>query len=475
MHFISALCLLFVSVSNLISLLLREYDPTESVFVNSYPWLFPGGIGDLYDMERGQLPCVKEWGRHLLHYYDGRFSNDQMFSLFLFNTIERHNNNTQGNFFFKSEYFIGKNPPTIENLKEKLAQGDDKYIQMLRYFARDIKGGDNYWRNKTHELECWINHHVAAGRGPPTFFVTFSCAENWWPDLRRILQQLEEAAGREYESNLLKNNNFRAMQRAARRYPLFVNDFFMKRARHFMDTVMKGALGIDHYWGRVEFAPGRGQIHLHMLCIAKDRAYLDAFYDAKSMEDKAKVLDDYARTHFDMTADVDIKDDDRNYHAPHPESPLAKKFCECEDEDEDVKLLAQDCMCHHCNQFCLEENKANTPRSCRAGFGDEKNYNQRDTPGLNFTETSVIEKDKKGYHQFKMRRTHSKRVVQHSKTLLKGWRGNVDLKFLLYFSDPRFPDIGEIEEVCKYVVAYTGKRQKTTRQEKDAIQNLILR
>jgi len=60
---------------------------------------------------------------HLLHYYDGRFSNDQMFSLFLFNTIERHNNNTQGNFFFKSEYFIGKNPPTIENLKEKLAQG----------------------------------------------------------------------------------------------------------------------------------------------------------------------------------------------------------------------------------------------------------------------------------------------------------------------------------------------------------------
>jgi hypothetical protein len=44
---------------------------------------------------------------------------------------------------------------------------------------------------------------------------------------------------------------------------------------------------------------------------------------------------------------------------------------------------------------------------------------------------------------------------------------------LLYYSDPRYPDIGEIEDVCKYVVAYTGKRHQTSRSEKDAIQNLI--
>jgi len=33
----------------------------------------------------------------------------------------------------------------------------------------------------------------------------------------------------------------------------------------------------------------------------------------------------------------------------------------------------------------------------------------------------------------------------------------------------------EIEEVCRYVVAYTGKRHNTTQSEKDAIQNIILR
>ncbi len=63
------------------------------------------------------------------------------------------------------------------------------------------------------------------------------------------------------------------MTNAARKYPLFVNDFFMKRVNLFMKTVMKKALQIEHYWGCVEFAPGRGAIHLHVVTIAKDRAY----------------------------------------------------------------------------------------------------------------------------------------------------------------------------------------------------------
>ena len=108
------------------------------------------------------------------------------------------------------------------------------------------------------------------------------------------------------------------MQKASKKYPLFVNNFFMKRARSFMNTVLKDALGIEHYWGCVEFAPGRGQIHLHMLGIAKDKAYLYDFYKAKTMGDKAAVVDKYAREKLDMTADVDIKDDDRDYFPVHP-------------------------------------------------------------------------------------------------------------------------------------------------------------
>ena len=158
---------------------------------------------------------------------------------------------------------------------------------MLRYYARNIKGSDNYWRAKTQELESWIQHHISRGRGPPTFFITLSCAENWWPDLRRNLAQLERHAKNDVAAQHIENNDFRAMQKAAKRYPLFVNDFFMKRARKFMKEILKDVLGIEHYWGRVEFAPGRGQIHLHMLGIAKNRAYLNYFYRAKTLEDKA--------------------------------------------------------------------------------------------------------------------------------------------------------------------------------------------
>ena len=54
------------------------------------------------------------------------------------------------------------------------------------------------------------------------------------------------------------------------------------------------------------------------------------------------------------------------------------------------------------------------------------------------------------------------------------WRANVDCQLIIYRSDPNCPDIAEIEGVCRYVVAYAGKRYKTQKQEKEAIQNIIL-
>ena len=130
-------------------------------------------------------------------------------------------------------------------------------------------------------------------------------------------------------------------------------------------------------------------------------------------------------------------------------------------------------MCHFCNKYCLRDNNKNQPRTCRVGFGDEEHFMRQDTPGKQHLDEAAIITDKKGINQFQMKRQHSKRAVQHSRTLLKGWRANCDIKLLLYFSNPNCPDIGEIEEVCKYVVAYTSKRNHTSRHEKESIQNLI--
>ena len=62
----------------------------------------------------------------------------------------------------------------------------------------------------------------------------------------------------------------------------------------FYETAEKDALGIEHYWVRVEFSPGRGEIHLHIIAIGKDKAHLEDFYKAATTEEKGKVIEKYA-------------------------------------------------------------------------------------------------------------------------------------------------------------------------------------
>jgi len=196
------------------------------------------------------------------------------------------------------------------------------------------------------------------------------------------------------------------MSNSARKYPLFVNEFFMKRADSFIKTVLKEALQIDHYWGRVKFAPGRGAIHLHIVAIAKDKAYLHDFYRATTLQEKAKVLNDYAIKHLDMTADSKVVDNP-DYHPNYSASPLTRRYCECCDKEKDVTQLAQDCMMHQCNRYCLKSTKVGTPRTCRSHYGTESEFGKVDTPGMDLLQHAEIRIDRKGIAHFRMRRTNS--------------------------------------------------------------------
>jgi hypothetical protein len=98
---------------------------------------------------------------------------------------------------------------------------------MPRSFSRNIKGSDNFWRSRTEDLQRWITHHVARGHGPPTFFITLSCAENWWIDLKRLLAQLEDTAQNYSRAEAIRDGSMIAMSNASWRHPLFVNEYFM--------------------------------------------------------------------------------------------------------------------------------------------------------------------------------------------------------------------------------------------------------
>jgi hypothetical protein len=218
----------------------------------------------------------------------------------------------------------------------------------------------------------------------------------------------------------------------------------------------------------VEFALGRGAIHLHLVAIAKDRAYLQDFYSATSLEEKAEVLNNYAIKHLDMTADAKVNGN-LDYRPNYLSSPLTRRFCACCDKEKDVTQLAQDCMIHQCNRYCLKSTKVGTPRTCRSHYGTESQFGKVDTPGMELIQNPEIQYDRKGISHFRMKRMHLVCLVQHSKYLLKAWRANCDFKLLLYFSDPTSPDLREIEDVCRYVWHIPAKDTTHLRTRKKQI------
>jgi hypothetical protein len=113
-------------------------------------------------------------------------------------------------------------------------------------------------------------------------------------------------------------------------------------------------------------------------------------------------------------------------------------------------------------------------RTCRFGSGTEETSNQGDTPGWEFRDDAVIEKNKKGVEHLLMRRTNSRRINQHSRHVLQAWRANADVQLLIYRSNPDVPDISEIEAVCRYCTSYASKAHQTTRQEIATIQDVII-
>lgn len=76
-------------------------------------------------------------------------------------------------------------------------------------------------------------------------------------------------------------------------------------------------IDLEFYWGRVEFAPGRGQIHCHLLAIMKDKAYLQRFYDAKMDEEKVKVMESYAMENLGMSANIQVIMTSQNHKTFH--------------------------------------------------------------------------------------------------------------------------------------------------------------
>ena len=124
---------------------INEFGSTR-IFARAYPWLFPGGFGDVKDFP-GDCRC---WGEHLLLYKDGRFAKDKFFNFFATDYITRHRNASSGNWFIKD--FNEGGPETLDELKKAIEEGDSRFVSRLTYFSKNVKGSSPFWFQKRSEL-----------------------------------------------------------------------------------------------------------------------------------------------------------------------------------------------------------------------------------------------------------------------------------------------------------------------------------
>ena len=295
---------------------ISEYSNVR-IFTNAFPWLFPGGTGDFRDLDRESDIDVANWAQHLLRQADGRFQRDKLWGFFVYNYCQRHRNNSSGGYFINNH--ISDPPKSLDELKEQLRKGDSSFVSKLIFYSKRVRGSDSYWRSERSKLYTWISHHIEANHGAPDMFMTLSCAEYFWPDAIRLLEErIWIAEGRKIVNGnrcfrdgrkIDLSNNRVDRNRAVNDYALVIQQYFIKRAENFLNTVGKELLGIKYYWGRMEFAKGRGQIHIHLLGIldkTMTRDLQDQLNDGgRSHADQAKLVGDWAERVFGMTSSID--------------------------------------------------------------------------------------------------------------------------------------------------------------------------
>ena len=321
---------------------INEYSTNCHLFSMAFPWLFPGGFGD-FCAEREKRISAQEWGQQLLYYMDGRFATDKIFSFFALNFIVRRRNQEQGRFFIND--FSKDCPKSIDEMKEMISEGKSKFIDQVQYFSQNVIGSTSYWYNKKCELQTWISHHVEQGHGPPQFFITLSCAEYHWADIKKLIKERNK-----YCTEMHIEENITNIVEMVNKYSIVVQEYFQIRVETFLNTIGKEILGIKHYWVRYEFAPSRGQIHAHLLAICPESPILQNYWNLRGKEkEQAEMIAKWAQDVFGMTAEIEEVVEEFDIH------PCSLRFSEVQDEQKDLNSLLSCVQMHKCNGYCMPD------------------------------------------------------------------------------------------------------------------------
>lgn len=357
----------------------------------SWYFLFPYGVNGLKEDREVQISPLDYFQFRILG-RDTRFQrNDYLFyalSMFEFHRVQS----------------------TISACVQKV-RGEEGAVKDLHLYMRNLRGSAAYWRTAHNELIAQIRC-----LGPPTWFMTLSCNDLNWPDMRRALLIADGRPDVDPSSISIDE-----AQRLIEFYPVIVSRHFMQRFNAFMKYLKNNhdVLGgrIKDFWWRVEFQ-NRGSPHIHMVLWIENAPSFDT-------DEGLKLIDDVVSCHLPS-----------------------------ENEDSELHNIVNRNQMHQHRSTCYKNNNI----SCRFGF-----------PRSASERTRVISTNSNEFIRncgricILKRRAEDNMVNNYCSTILTLWDGNMDIQ-----------PCGSNESIAHYIAKYIAKSEPTNLNESvaQAIRNI---
>ena len=133
--------------------------------------MFPDGKGDISNIRPGKTPKLTDYAKHLFR-LDRKFAADPTFVLVLSNMLQRPQAMSTGRVYAKRVL----QDMTIDELKQKVEEGDKKVLDGLLYFGATIRGSAQFFKKEQNKAFHMIRHIRVASKDTETMnvFLTFN-------------------------------------------------------------------------------------------------------------------------------------------------------------------------------------------------------------------------------------------------------------------------------------------------------------
>jgi Helitron helicase-like domain at N-terminus len=329
-------------------------------------------------------------------------------------------------------------------------------LKRLQRYMANIPGTQSYWHNASKDLEA-----IILNKGPPHIFFTYTYADNYDPELHRLL-------------GIETGTSIATIQKIIRANPVITQKFFLKKFEIFFDEFVIKRYGCEPehggwYWYRFEWQH-RGGIHVHgvyrmnnttpdpykLAEIAltgysvKEELTKTGFTEEEWSENaRDKILEgilaerDLCQLH-DKFICTDLPNTDEGYIRPQIK-PMMKRCSEITPDEinNDLMDLKMAVNKHRCKIGACIKNFNGVLQRCRYKFPKELS----DETIIKYSQ-QLLANNKIGpiILNIVSKRIHSEYVVSHIDEHLRVWRANTDSAL-----------IHDLTRVLKYIAKYASK------------------